>query len=252
MVILLNTCAGNGVSDRPRIKITVADIIVAIEDIMQGAHYFEYGDKETSWLRSRDRKFGEIIDEIGHIDRTVIPDIFIALISSIVGQQISAKAMATVWSRMEERFDPLTPEHIHSVPVEELQACGMTMRKASYIKEIAESVVNGNLDLEQLRSMSDDEVCDRLVKIKGIGVWTAEMLMTFSLQRPDIMSIDDLAILRGLRMLYRHKEITPALFSKYKRRYSPYATVASLYLWAVAGGACLHLTDPAQKKRSDK
>jgi DNA-3-methyladenine glycosylase II len=100
--------------------------------------------------------------------------------------------------------------------------------------------------------MADSEICKRLVEIKGIGVWTAEMLMTFSMQRPDILSWDDLAIHRGLRMLYRHRKITPALFAKYKRRYSPYASVASLYLWAIAGGACPSLTDPAQKKIKKK
>ena len=123
------------------------------------------------------------------------------------------------------------------------------MRKATYIKEIANTVLSGDLDLDALYDMTDSEVCKRLSQIRGIGVWTAEMLLTFSMQRPDIMSWDDLAIHRGLRMLYRHREITPALFAKYKRRYSPHGTVASLYLWAIAGGACPELTDPAQKKR---
>jgi DNA-3-methyladenine glycosylase II len=76
--------------------------------------------------------------------------------------------------------------------------------------------------------------------------------MIFSMQRPDVLSWDDLAIHRGLRMLYRHREITPALFEKYKKRYSPYASVASLYLWAIAGGACPALTDPALKKADNK
>lgn len=121
------------------------------------------------------------------------------------------------------------------------------MRKAIYIKEVADQVSSGQLDLEHLNQLSDDEVCERLVKLRGIGVWTAEMLMTFSMQRMNIMSWGDLAIQRGLRMLYRHRKITPTLFAKYRRRYSPYATVASLYLWAIAGGATNHLSDPAAK-----
>jgi len=100
--------------------------------------------------------------------------------------------------------------------------------------------------------MTDDEICKRLCRIKGIGVWTAEMLMTFSMQRMDIMSWDDLAIHRGLRMIYHHRKITPELFAKYKRRYSPYATVASLYLWAIAGGACAELVDYAPKTEARK
>jgi DNA-3-methyladenine glycosylase II len=82
--------------------------------------------------------------------------------------------------------------------------------------------------------MSDDELCARLIQLKGIGIWTAEMLMIFSLQRPNILSWNDLAILRGLCRLYHHRKITPKLFAKYKKRYSPYASVASLYLWAIA------------------
>jgi len=175
--------------------------------------------------------------------------LFEALVISIVGQQISAKAAVTVWARISELANPVNADKIASVPVEELQKCGISVRKASYIKEIANTVLSGDLDLDALYDMTDSEVCKRLSQIRGIGVWTAEMLLTFSMQRPDIMSWDDLAIHRGLRMLYRHRKITPALFAKYKRRYSPHGTVASLYLWAIAGGACPELTDPAQKKR---
>jgi 3-methyladenine DNA glycosylase/8-oxoguanine DNA glycosylase len=209
--------------------------------------YFEYGNEETEWLKAKDHVLSVLIDEIGHIQRPVISDLFTALVNSIVGQQISSKAMATVWSRMQDRHGPITPERICETSAEDLQKCGMTMRKAEYIKEIAESVLSGNLDLAQLHDMSDDDVCKKLSQLRGIGTWTAEMLMIFSMQRPNIFSKDDLAILRGLRMVYRHKKITPALFAKYRRRYSPYATVASLYLWAVAGGSCPSLTDPAVK-----
>jgi len=98
-----------------------------------------------------------------------------------------------------------------------------------------------------LQHKVDEEVCRELSALDGIGVWTAEMLMTFSMQRPDIISFGDLAIHRGLRMLYHHRKITRDLFDKYKRRYSPYATVASLYLWAIAGGAIPELRDRASK-----
>ena len=199
--------------------------------------YFKYGDKEIEYLKGKDKILGAAIDKIGYIKRKVTPDMFMALINSIVGQQISTKAQATIWGRVKERFAPITPKNILAATDEELQSCGLSFRKVSYIKAIAQEVADGSLNLEQLREQSDEEVCKRLVQIKGIGIWTAEMLMTFSLQRPNVMSIDDLAILRGLRILYHHRKITPVLFNKYKRRYSPYATVASLYLWAIAGGA---------------
>jgi DNA-3-methyladenine glycosylase II len=135
---------------------------------------------------------------------------------------------------MQERFKPFTPETIACVQAEELQACGMSMRKASYIQGVANSIIDGSLNLAELQSVSDEEVCKRLVHINGVGKWTAEMLMIFSMQRKDILSWGDLAIQRGMRNLYRHRKITPILFDKYKRRYSPYATIASLYLWAIS------------------
>lgn len=223
-----------------------------MESLHSETQHFQYGEKEINWLKSKDAVLGEVIDKIGQISRVVIPDVFIALLKSIVGQQISTKAQATIWNRMLERYSPLTPAKIAEISVEELQAVGISMRKATYIKGMAASVLNGDLDLPNLHKLSDEDVCATLCQIKGIGIWTAEMVMTFSMQRMDIMSWGDLAIHRGLRMLYRHRKITPELFAKYKRRYSPYATVASLYLWAIAGGAIPELNDPAPKTEMQK
>ena len=97
--------------------------------------------------------------------------------------------------------------------------------------------------------MSDDEVIRALSSLKGVGAWTAEMLLIFTLRRPDILSFGDLGIQRGLRMLYRHKKIDRKRFERYKKRYSPYASTASLYLWAIAGGAIEGLSDPAARKK---
>jgi DNA-3-methyladenine glycosylase II len=219
---------------------------------MPDTRYFAYGEKEIAWLKSRDPILGAAMDTIGHIRRAVIPDLFMALVNAIVGQQISTKAQVTIWQRMQARCTPMTPEVIGALSAEELQSCGISFRKAFYIKEIADSILCGELDLNHLRSLPDADLCKRLSQIRGIGVWTAEMLMTFSLQRPDVMSWDDLAILRGMRMLYRHRKISRALFAKYKRRYAPYATVASLYLWAIAGGACPLLVDHAPRTEAQK
>lgn len=215
-------------------------------------HYFKYGQEEIEYLKSRDQALAVAIQQIGHINRLVIPDIFTALLKSIVGQQISTQAQETIWNRILERFAPLTPENISLIPAEELQSCGLSFRKVTYIKGLADAVLDGSLNLDQLPSMSDEEVIKSLTQIKGIGVWTAEMILIFSMERPNVISYSDLAILRGLRMLYRHRKITPQLFAKYKRRYSPYASVASLYLWAIAGGALPDLTDPAPKKKVKK
>lgn len=214
---------------------------------MEPKRYFPYGDEEMAYLAKKDAKLGWAISRIGLIQRPVEPNLFEALVSSVVGQQISGKALATIWGRIQKRFVPLTPETLAAAPLEELQQCGMSLRKASYIQGIAQAVLQGELDLESLRTLPDAEVQKRLTKLKGIGPWTAEMLLIFSLERKDVVSFGDLAIQRGMRTLYRHREITPKLFAKYRRRYSPYGSVASLYLWAIAGGAIPELTDPALK-----
>ncbi len=198
---------------------------------------FIYGDTEVNYLKSRDKTLGEAIDRIGLLSRETMPDVFAALVNAIVGQQISMKAWATIWGRMEQKFGGVTPRSIFSASVEEVKACGVSMRKATYIKGVADQVMSGELDVHGLGSLSDGEVLEKLTALKGIGVWTAEMVMIFSMQRPDVFSWNDLAIHRALRQLYRHRTVTKKLFEKYRRRYSPYGTVASLYLWEIAGGA---------------
>ena len=197
---------------------------------------FIYGEREIAHLKRADTTLGKAIELIGHLERPINPDLFSSLISSIVAQQISSKAADTVWKRMVERFGEITPKTIDTASAEDIQQCGISMRKAIYIKDTAERVVSGKFDIYALHSLGDEELCKKLSELKGIGVWTAEMLMIFSMQRPNILSWDDLAIQRGIRMLYKHRKVTKELFLKYKKRYSPYASVASLYLWAIASG----------------
>ena len=196
-----------------------------------------YGDQEISYLKKRDKTLGAAIDTIGEIRRPVNPDLFSALVNAIVGQQISSKAQATIWGRMQSGLVEITPQAILACTEAQLQSYGISFKKASYIRGAAEMVADGRLDINLLHDKPDDEVCKELVRMDGVGLWTAEMLMLFSMQRPDILSYGDLAILRGMRMLYRHRSITRQIFEKYRRRYSPYGSVASLYLWAIAGGA---------------
>jgi DNA-3-methyladenine glycosylase II len=197
---------------------------------------FQYGQAEIEYLKKKDKKLAAAIERIGFVKRNVIPDLFAALINSIVSQQISSKAAATIWARMQERFGEITPENIALKTAEEVQQCGITMKKAIYIKSIADAVLNGEFNIAELSQLPDAEVCKRLSALNGIGVWTAEMLMTFCLQRPNIVSWDDLAIRRGMMMLYHHKKLDKAKFERYKRRYSPYGTVAAFYLWAISAG----------------
>ena len=210
--------------------------------------YFQYGDKETEYLKKKDKALGEVIEKIGHIEREVDSDLFSSVIHHIIGQQISTKAQETIWRRMKEQFGEVTAESISAADIPELQSFGMTFRKAEYIKDFAEKVQSGAFDLEEISRLPDKEAIKMLTTLKGIGVWTGEMILLFCLQRPDIFSFDDLAIQRGLRMVYHHRKIDRKLFEKYRRRFSPYCSVASLYLWAAAGGTIPGMKDYAPKK----
>ena len=196
-------------------------------------NYFDYGDKEINFLREKDSKLCEAIDRIGMIKREVNPDLFSALIESVVGQQISNKAAATVRNRLDE-LSELKAEKIYEMKTEEIQSCGMSMRKAGYIKGIADAAVNKVVDFDALKDKTDLEIISVLTKLSGVGVWTAEMLLIFSLMRPDVVSYSDLAIRRGMSQLYGHTELTKELFSRYAKRYSPFGSVASLYLWELS------------------
>lgn len=209
----------------------------------------EYGNIELEYLKNRDKCLGEAFAHIGHIHRKVDTNLFSSVIRHIIGQQISTAAQATIWQRLCQKIEKINAENICNINKDELQKLGMTFRKADYIKDFATKIYSREFDIEALNAMSDKDVIKELSALKGIGAWTAEMLMTFSMQRPNIISFGDLAIHRGMRMLYHHKNIDKERFAKYARRYSPYATVASLYLWAIAGGAIPEMHDYAPKKK---
>lgn len=199
--------------------------------------FFNYGETEIEYLKSKDKKLGEIIDKIGHINRKVNLDLFSSIVNNIVGQQISTKAHETIWKRITDQLIKVNADTIIDAGASKIQQFGMSHRKAEYIMDFAHKVKSGDFDLEALRHMTDEELIAKLSSLKGIGVWTAEMIMLFCLQRPNVFSYGDLAILRGIRMVYQHKDIDKKRFERYRKRFSPYCSVASLYFWAVAGGA---------------
>ena len=198
---------------------------------------------------SKDARLGVVIERVGHINRAVDDGQFSSVVHHIIGQQISTKAQQTIWQRMNDAFGEVTPASIGRASIEELQTLGMTFRKAEYIKDFTGKIIDGEFDLDAVKQMSDADAITALVSLKGIGVWTAEMILLFCLQRPDILSFDDLAIQRGMQMVYHHRKIDRKLFEKYRRRLSPCGSVASLYFWAVAGGAIPEMKDYVPEKK---
>ena len=216
--------------------------------------YFSYDEKETEYLKSKCKKLAFIIDEIGHIEREADKDLFSAVVHHIVAQQISTKAQATIWQRIETSLGAVNADTILSVKAEGLRPLGVSYRKAEYIMDFANKVKNGVFNLDAILQKTDEDAIRELSSLKGVGVWTAEMLLLFCMQRKNIFSYDDLAIQRGIRMVYHHKKITRPLFEKYRKRFSPYCSVASLYFWAVSGGAIKGMKDyaPVLPKKEGK
>lgn len=214
--------------------------------------YITCSSEAMAYLKKKDKRLGEAIDLIGPLRREADPDLFSSVVHHIIGQQISTAAQRTIWGRMQELLTEVNAAAICESSTERLQSVGITFKKAEYIKDFAMKVESGAFDIAALSEKSDAEVIEALASLKGIGVWTAEMIMTFCMKRQDILSYGDLAIHRGLRMLYHHRKIDKKLFEKYRRRYSPYGTAASLYLWAIAGGAVPGMRDyaPGKKEKS--
>ncbi len=195
---------------------------------------FAYTTVETAYLSERDPVLGAYISKTGMIAREVNPDVFASLVDSIVSQQISNKAADTVYRRLVALVGNITPQALYAADVAAIQQCGMTVRKAGYLKGVAEAALTGAVDFDALKTLPDAEIVKLLSSLSGVGVWTAEMLLLFSLQRPDVLSWGDLAIRRGIMALYGLTGLTKAEFELYRKRFSPYGSVASLYLWQIS------------------
>lgn len=190
--------------------------------------------RELDALKSKDTKMKLLIDSIGEINRDYIPDPFIALVNSIVFQQLAYKAAISIWNKFEQFVGDITPDHILNASFESLRVCGLSKTKISYIRNIAEAVKGNTLYFNNFEKMSDEEIIEKLVRIKGIGVWTAEMFLIFSLNRKDIISYKDLGIRKGLKWLYNmEEEPTVEQFQMFRDRFSPNNTLASFYLWEI-------------------
>ena len=195
---------------------------------------FEYGKKETEFLSKKDKKLKEQIEKIGFIERHIDENLFASLVKIIIGQQISSKAQKSIYEKVQNSLKEITPKKVNNLSLEEIKSFGMSYRKAEYIKNAAEKIENNELNLDNLKNLEDEQVIKELTALKGIGKWSAEMLLIFSLGRKDILSFDDYGIRKGLRLLYHHKELDKQKLICYKKRYSPYGSIASFYLWEIA------------------
>lgn len=196
---------------------------------------FEYGGEQTSYLSQRDEKLGEFIAKRGFVERRVFGDFFEGLCYNIVNQQLSMKACDTLWGKLGAEFGEIIPEKMRSD--ERLKRCGLSQSKAECIARCAELFVSGELSAKRAQMLSDGELTAELTRIKGIGEWTAEMTAIFCLSRQDILSLSDFGIRKGLSILHGVGPKDRRAMERFKELYSPYGTVASIYLWEIAASA---------------
>ena len=159
---------------------------------------------------------------------------FKALVRAIVGQQLSAKAAATIFSRFEALFESFpTPTQVLAVPDDRLRAVGLSSQKLGYMKDLCRRIDAGELPLDVLEQMDDEAVVAALTQVKGIGRWTAEMFLIFRLQRPDVLPVGDLGIVNAVKRAYKlRKAPSPDRLRRIGEAWRPYRSVACWYLWA--------------------
>jgi DNA-3-methyladenine glycosylase II len=193
-------------------------------------------DAGLAHLAAVDPVMARLIAEHPLADRAVEPRLFVALVSSIVSQQLSSKAADTIMRRVLALVSPdgdLTPERLAAVNHDALRAAGLSNAKARYVRGLAEAVLSGDLDLVPLPEMNDEEVIAALTRMNGVGRWTAEMILLFSLGRPDVLSTGDLGIRNAVRRHYGLAEPpSPDELRRIADGWRPHSSTAMLLLWA--------------------
>ena len=199
--------------------------------------------KARKALAAADPTMAALIERIGKIDlatrlqrrREERPtDAYGALLRAIVGQQLSTKAARTIYLRVLDLFGGATPspEQLLEASEEELRACGLSGRKTEYVRDLAAHVLAGELELDRLEELDDEEVIEEIVAVRGLGRWTAEMFLLFHLQRPDVLSGGDLGIRKAVQVEYGLEEMpTPTRVLEIGETWRPHRSLASLYLW---------------------
>jgi 3-methyladenine DNA glycosylase/8-oxoguanine DNA glycosylase len=186
-------------------------------------------------LRECDPVMKDVIDRVGHFEASYEADLWWALVDAIASQQLSVKAAATIAGRVAALTPGETrptPREILEVPDETLRACGLSGAKTRYVKDLAARWLDGTLEPDRLPAMPDEEVVEHLTSVKGIGRWTAEMILIFTLGRPDVLPVDDLGLKVAVQRAYG-LEVRPgrAEVLEIGERWRPYRSAATLYLW---------------------
>jgi len=199
--------------------------------------------KARKALAAADPTMAALIERVGKIDIATRmkrrkeerpEDPYGALLRAIVGQQLSTKAARTIYLRVVDLFGGTTPtpEQLLEAKEEDLRGCGLSGRKTEYVRDLATHVISGELELDRLGELGDEEVIEEIVAVRGLGRWTAEMFLIFHLQRPDVLSGGDLGIRKAVQIEYGLEEMPPPTrVIEIGEPWRPHRSLASLYLW---------------------
>jgi DNA-3-methyladenine glycosylase II len=196
--------------------------------------------KIVAQLRDADPVMARLIEEHGAVVRRELKeersgDAYGALLRSIVGQQLSTKAARTIYGRMLELFDghAPSPKQLLAADPDAIRAAGLSRPKIAYLRDLAQHVEEGELELDRLDELSDEKIIEELTAVKGIGDWSAHMFLMFHLGRPDVLPVGDQGIRNAVKIQYRLRKIPdPKRLEKIARPWRPYRTLACLYLWS--------------------
>lgn len=187
------------------------------------------------YLKKTEPRFGTLIDEFGEPDFELQDNYFKSLVRSIIYQQLSGKSAFAIYSRYLQLFNSTefpSPQQVIAIPDSHYTSIGLSRQKTCYIKEIAQAFSNKEIVPENIPKLKDDEVRKQFIKIKGIGPWTIDMFLMFTLNRPDILPVNDLGIQKGFKLFFRLNELPDEKFMVEKaKKWKPFRTIACWYLW---------------------
>ena len=191
----------------------------------------EWWDSAKQAISTSDILLNDVIEEFEEPSLRSRGDLFATLIKSIVGQQISVVAASAIWSRFEDLVGEVTPESILTKTHQEIKEVGLSNRKVEYIVGIAQSWIDGFGEIDW-DIMNDEEVIEELVKLRGVGRWTVQMLLIFALLRQDVFPIDDIGLIRGMEKLYNSgKALEKTQLYEISENWKPYRTMGVWYIW---------------------
>lgn len=204
-------------------------------------------EEAVSILKKRDKKLAWLMERVGPLSHTDLKDDFLFFIEQVIGQMLSIRVADVMTGRLAALCrGEITASTICSLSVDELKKIGISLRKAECIRQIAFMVENGSLDFGKLKELSDAEIIKSLTAIKGIGNWTAKMYL-YKIDRPDVLPYEDATFLAAYKWLYRTRNVKPEAVRQRCRKWSPYSSIAAMYLYA-AFDRKLIATEPPKLK----